>query len=354
MKMVDRTLSRLLGLLVALLSVALVLAPCSALSAVSSIVSVLIHGIGISYQCVLFLSALLHDLPMEVSAAHSLPFANQTITITGASSGIGAEMARQLAKANTTLFLAARRMDRLQAVAKECKALGAFRVVTISYDAGDASSGSHLARSIQKHTGGQLDVVILNAGMPGPWTSSADVSDDGIQQRVVDVNFMGYVRATQAFLPLLKASHGRLVAVSSVLGQVPAPYQAIYSASKHAVNGYFNTLRLELREHDVSVTLHSPGGIQTEFQQRLTTADSLPAFLTMPATMLESAKLCAESILQATWQRDAYGYYPQYARFAIEARQAMPTWVDAGLNALMQWMVASEAVTLHVHDDHQQ
>jgi short-subunit dehydrogenase len=242
-----------------------VIAPNSSFSAVSAVCTAAIHVAGVGYQAFAIAAALLHDLPQELTQPASASFFNQNIIITGASSGIGADMARLLAARNTSLVLAARRLDKLEIVAQECRDAGAKQVLVVAYDAADEDAGVALINYTLRHLG-RLDTLILNAGMAGPWAKMADLPDLTSLYRLMNVNYWGYVRATHAALPALAASHGRLVAVSSFYGRIPAPYQAGYSATKHAMQGFFNTLRPELAAEDVSVTVHLPGGIATEVQ----------------------------------------------------------------------------------------
>lgn len=190
------------------------------------------------------------------------------VIITGASDGIGAELARQLAQeqgSKLTLVLAARSADKLEAVAQQCRQLGA-RVKVRPTDVGvEADCRALIADTVQ--TFGQLDALVNNAGMSAH-ALLEDVTDLGWYEQLMRINLWGSVWCTHAALPHLKASRGRIVAVSSLAGLVGVPGRTAYSATKFAMNGFFEALRVELQPHGVSVTLAYPGVVATEIRYR--------------------------------------------------------------------------------------
>ncbi|MCH8178387.1 MAG: SDR family oxidoreductase [Proteobacteria bacterium] len=190
------------------------------------------------------------------------------VVITGASDGIGAELARQLAQeqgSKLTLVLAARSADKLEAVAQQCRQLGA-RVKVRPTDVGkEADCRGLIADTVQNF--GQLDTLVNNAGMSAH-ALLEDVTDLGWYEQLMRINLWGSVWCTHAALPHLKASRGRIVAVSSLAGLVGVPGRTAYSATKFAMNGFFEALRVELQPHGVSVTLAYPGVVATEIRYR--------------------------------------------------------------------------------------
>lgn len=190
------------------------------------------------------------------------------IIITGASDGIGAEMARQLARAHGAqlqLVLAARNAANLETVALECRAAQAQVWVIPTDVANEAQCRSLIAQAVQ-HCGG-IDVLINNAGVSAH-AMLADVSAEHLQwyEQLMRVNLWGSVWCTHAALPHLKASKGRIVAVSSLAGLVGVPGRTAYSASKFAMGGFFEALRTELKPSGVSVTLAYPGVVDTRIR----------------------------------------------------------------------------------------
>jgi short-subunit dehydrogenase len=187
---------------------------------------------------------------------------DKVVVITGASAGIGAELARQLAAKGAKVVLAARRKDELDAVAK---AIGerAFAVVT---DVTKRSDVEHLAKAALDRYG-RIDVWVNNAGR-GISRGVADLTDDDLDA-MWTINMKSVVYGIQAVLPHFKSKNaGQIVNISSGLSRVPfAPVRAAYGATKAAVNMLTASLRVELKatHPGIHVTLHLPGVVATEF-----------------------------------------------------------------------------------------
>ena len=192
----------------------------------------------------------------------------RVVIITGASDGIGAEMARQLAGregAGLALVLAARNLAMLDAVASECAALGA-QTLTIETD---VSVQSHCTRMVAASVArfGRIDALINNAGRSAH-ALFEEVSDLGWYEDLMRVNLWGSVWCTHAALPYLKASRGSIVAVSSLAGLVGVPGRTAYGASKFAMTGFFEALRSELKGAGISITTAYPGVVATRIRYR--------------------------------------------------------------------------------------
>jgi len=200
-------------------------------------------------------------------------YKGKVMVILGASSGIGKDIAINAAQKGATLVLAARRLDKLEEVAKECRAVGAPRVDTLRVDVSVAEM-TQACIDFVKESYGRLDVLILNAAVPGSWAHVEDIHDTAMLHTLMDVNYWGYVIPTMQALPLLKQSKGHIIAISSMYGKIISPFQAPYCASKHALHGFFDVLRQELRRYEVGVTLHCPGGIATEVLSKFQTGNA--------------------------------------------------------------------------------
>lgn len=190
------------------------------------------------------------------------------ILITGASEGIGAEMARQWAsrgKSGTALVLAARNVDKLEAVANECRGFGC-QVLVQRCDVGVQADCAALVGATIKAFG-RLDILVNNAGMSAQALFS-DVTDLGWYETLMRINHWGSVWCTHAALPQLKATRGRIVAISSLAGLVGVPGRTAYCGAKFAMTGFFEALRVELVSAGVSVTLAYPGVVATEIRYR--------------------------------------------------------------------------------------
>jgi short-subunit dehydrogenase len=192
----------------------------------------------------------------------------KTIVITGASDGIGAELARQIARrdgAACALVLAARNRDALEAVAVQCQAFGAQTLV-VPTDVGVQAQCRALIDAAVQRFGG-IDALVNNAGLSAQ-ALFEDVTDLGWYEDLMRVNLWGAVWCTHAALPHLKAAKGRIVAVSSLAGLVGVPGRTAYSATKFAMTGFFEALRAELKSAGVSVTTAYPGVVATQIRYR--------------------------------------------------------------------------------------
>lgn len=190
------------------------------------------------------------------------------IIITGASDGIGAEMARQLAQTHQSrlqLTLAARNAGNLQAVAEQCRALGA-QVLTVPTDVSEEAQCRALIDAAVQQFGG-LDALINNAGVSAhALFEQVSAQDLGWYERLMRINLWGSVWCTHAALSHLKTSQGSIVAVSSLAGLIGVPGRTAYSASKFAMAGFFEALRIELKPAGVSVTTAYPGVVDTRIR----------------------------------------------------------------------------------------
>ncbi len=194
----------------------------------------------------------------------------KTYVITGASDGIGAEIARQLAerdRQDAALVLAARNEIALQSVADQCRALGAQALV-VRTDVSDAGQCRALIGTAASHFGG-IHALVNNAGMSAQaLLEEVRTEDLGWYEELMRINLWGSVWCTHAALPYLKASRGHIVAVSSLAGLVGVPGRTAYCATKFAMTGFFEALRLELKGAGVSVTTAYPGVVATQIRYR--------------------------------------------------------------------------------------
>ena len=190
----------------------------------------------------------------------------QVVIITGSSDGIGAEIAHQLAQrhgSSVALVLAARNAEALQQVANACRQSGASCLV-VRTDVGIEADCHHLIQTAVASYG-RIDALINNAGKSAQALFS-DVENLGWYEELMRINFWGSLWCTHAALPYLKQSRGSIVAVSSLAGLIGVPGRTAYSASKFAMNGFFESLRTELTEAGVSVTLAYPGVVATRIR----------------------------------------------------------------------------------------
>jgi short-subunit dehydrogenase len=191
------------------------------------------------------------------------PFHGQVAFITGASSGIGAALARELTRRGAHVALAARRQDRLEALATELRAAGR-RVLVLACDVTrDGDVERAVAHTVAEL--GRLDVLVANAGFGVVGPLERLTLED--YRRQFETNVFGVLRTIYAGLPALRRARGRLVILGSVSGHVALPGSSPYSMSKFAVRALAEALDFELRPAGVSVTLVSPGFVDTEIHQ---------------------------------------------------------------------------------------
>jgi NAD(P)-dependent dehydrogenase (short-subunit alcohol dehydrogenase family) len=224
-------------------------------------------------------------------------YTGKVIVLTGASQGIGKALALALAPQKPTLVLAARDEAALQSVAEQCRAAGA-RAFVLKTDVTDEAQCRALIRYAAEAASG-IDVLIHNAG-GGMNARFDEMTDLSVFEKLMRLNYLGPVFLTHEALPHLKRSRGQIVVVSSVAGLTGVPLRTAYSGSKHAVFGLFESLRIELAEHGVSVTMIAPDFVQSEIHVRAFGPDGNPVGdSTIAERVAMPAAECAALIVSA-------------------------------------------------------
>lgn len=189
-----------------------------------------------------------------------MSFAGKKVWIVGASSGIGEALARRLNEDGAQLLLSARREEELQRIKQEC--IGRERVEICPVDLCEADSIEKAAQFCREKFD-RLDVLVCCAGISQ--RSMAIETEQHVNRRLMEVNFFGPVAVAKAMLPaMVRSRAGQVVLISSLAGKFGTPMRSGYSASKHALHGYFSSLRAELRSHGVGVTIVCPGYVNTQ------------------------------------------------------------------------------------------
>jgi short-subunit dehydrogenase len=202
----------------------------------------------------------------------TLDYRNQTILITGASSGIGASFARALAARGSDLVLVARRQDRLEALATELQDAHAVTVTALTQDLGSPAAGTEL-RSAVAAAGLRVTGVINNAGF-GTFGDFVEEDPDRLSQEIA-VDISAPVQISSAFLPeMVAAGEGFLINVASMAAYTPTPRMAVYGAAKAFVLSFTESLWAETRASGVTVFALSPGATNTEFNAVVGTDDA--------------------------------------------------------------------------------
>ncbi len=230
-------------------------------------------------------------------------FREKTVIVTGASSGIGKALVLLLAGQGAWLTLAARDAQRLDALVEVCQQRGS-KAMAIPTDVADESQCKALIQHTQE-VYGRIDILVNNAGIDLV-SKLEDLPNLDLFKQVIDVNFYGMVFCTYYALPFLKETQGRIVNISSLGGLLAIPYNTSYIASKFAIIGFSDSLRMEVEQARVSVTVICPSLVVTEFHERYLDKNGQakgPAGRAIYTKHTMSADQCAQIILQATKQR---------------------------------------------------
>lgn len=194
----------------------------------------------------------------------------KVIVITGASSGIGKALALQMADSKVKLILAARRIDELENICKACEKKGSECIILyVDLEKPDSISG--LASQIKSHSN-SVDILVNNAGISQ--RSKAEETPIEVDRKIMEVNFFGQVMLTKLLWPLLlNSTHANIVLLSSVVGTFGFSQRSAYSASKHAIEGFFESWMIENSHPNIFFTTVSPGRILTNISYSALKAD---------------------------------------------------------------------------------
>jgi NAD(P)-dependent dehydrogenase (short-subunit alcohol dehydrogenase family) len=264
-----------------------------------------------------------------VSARRAAPrFAGQTIVITGASSGLGAALAEAFAGEGASLVLFARSAAELATVAGRCRAAGADPLVI----AGDVTRPEDCAALVAQAMSrfGRLDVMAHCAGL-GMWSRFDELTAPDALREIMAVNYWGLVQLAWHALPQLKRSRGLLLAVSSVQGLLGVPWHSGYAASKHAVQGFCDSLRIELRQDGVQVLTVLAHWIRgTRMRQRALGSDGRPRGEEVPGHGADAmpAAAAAHAIVRAVHRRRRALYLPGWIRWLALLSRLSPGLTD--------------------------
>jgi short-subunit dehydrogenase len=253
-------------------------------------------------------------------------FTDKVVVITGASDGIGAEIARQLAAERPQLVLAARRLDALQRVADDCIARGA-EAIAVRCDVGvEADCRALIDAGLARF--GRIDVLLNNAGVSGH-ARFDEVTDFAWYEAMLRVNYLGTLWCTRYALPALRASRGLVAAMCSLAGKVGVPGRTAYSASKFAQAGFLEALRVELRRTGVDVTVIYPGVVLTDIRVRGYGPDGKPAGKSgLKEEGAMSVEECARQSIAAMRARERELVLTAKARVGLWLRLIAPRLVD--------------------------
>jgi NADP-dependent 3-hydroxy acid dehydrogenase YdfG len=265
----------------------------------------------------------------------------KVVVVTGASSGIGEATAREFGRAGAHVVLAARRRERLEALAAEIERLGSgARALPVEADLSQLADIQNLVEQARSHFG-RIDVLFNNAGFGRlDWLEKLDPLKD-IQAQFA-VNVLGVIQTTRLVLPLMQAQRsGHVINMASVAGLVATPTYSIYAACKFAVRGFSEALRREAAPWGIRVSVIYPGGVATEFGahagiQRKTSA-----------TTPRWARLTAEEV-----GRIVVGLARRpRAELVVTWPFRLSVWINQALPALVDWTTINQFTVPERLDD---
>jgi len=200
-------------------------------------------------------------------------FKDKTVWITGASSGIGEALSLEFAKQGAKLVISSIDAEGLEKTKQECLQKTNF-CIAIPFDLGNENSILNAVEIVKKDVG-RLDILINNGGI----SQRATVLETpiAIDRKIMDINYFGAVMLTKAILPLMISNGGgHILTVSSISGKFGFPLRSAYAAAKHALHGFFETVRAELKSQNIKVTIACPGRVRTNISLHALDKDGKP------------------------------------------------------------------------------
>jgi NAD(P)-dependent dehydrogenase (short-subunit alcohol dehydrogenase family) len=253
--------------------------------------------------------------------------ASHTAVVTGASSGIGRAICLELARERPNLVLAARDEARLFEVAAACRARGAEALVVPTDVDSEDGCRNLIDRTVERFGG--IDVLVANAGRT-MWARLDEMKNLSLYEELMRTNYFGAIHPTFYALPHLKKSRGRIVVVSSVAGLTGVPERTGYSASKHALFGFFESLRIELQDTGVTVTMVAPDFVRSEIHERAIGPDGKPLGASpLREGRIMTAEECARRIVRAVERRQRLLITSLRGRVGRWIRLVAPGVIDA-------------------------
>jgi len=241
----------------------------------------------------------------------SRQIANKVIIITGASTGIGRETALLLGREGARLVLVARREALLQEIRKQVEASGG-NALCLPLDLTDSANVERMIVVALEHFG-RIDVLINNAGFG--FFGTVEHTTSAVVREIFALNFHAALRAMQLVIPLMrKQGGGHIINISSVAGKRGLPLSGIYCATKFALDGITQSLRLEVKDDGISVSVINPAGTETEFSEHVRQAGIAGSF--KPMGRIQSAETVAREIVECI-RKPKLEVYPYRASRAL-------------------------------------
>jgi len=251
-------------------------------------------------------------------------FKDKVIWITGASSGIGEALALEFAKREARLILSSRREEELGRVAA-LTGLPELDLMILPFDLANTSNASGLTAQIMNKFG-RIDILINNGGMSQ--RGEAIETSLEIDRRLMEVNYFSYVSLTKAVLPYMKRQKaGQIIVISSIAGKFGFFLRTSYSAAKHALHGFFDSLRLETEKYNIKTLIVCPGKIKTNVSHNAITASGKKHNEMDPShENALSAKECAKQIIKGLRSNKEEIYIGGKEILMVQIKRFFPKW----------------------------
>lgn len=255
-----------------------------------------------------------------------MEFKDNVAILTGASTGIGEALAYELAGQGAWLSLAARNGEKLEAVAAECRARGGRALVVPTDVTQEAQCRALVEQTAAAY--GRIDTLVNNAGL-SMWMKLEDVQDLSSLEYIMRVNYFGSLYCTYYALPYLKQTKGRIVAIASVAARTGIPTRTGYAASKHAMVGFFESVRIEVEDDGISVTIAFPDFVASGMHTRSLGADGRPlGHNPLQVDKIMTSEECARLIVKGAAQRKRQVVMSNRSRFGQWLKLIAPGKVD--------------------------
>lgn len=255
-----------------------------------------------------------------------MDYSGKTIVITGASDGIGAQLARELAGERPRLVLAARGTERLERVTGECRERGAEAIAAVTDVAVESDCRRLVERAVAEFGG--VDVLVANAGI-SMHARFDEIEDATTFERLFRINALGTVWCVRHAYPHLKRSRGHVVGVSSLAGRTGVPERTTYCTSKFAQTGFLEAFRIEAESHGIAVTIAYPGVVATELRRRGWNGRGEPAGVSgLSEESAMAVDECARRIIAAMKSRRREVVMTPRAKLGLWLKLLAPSMVD--------------------------
>lgn len=256
-----------------------------------------------------------------------MAYKDKVIVITGASEGIGRALCLALAPLGPKLVIAARNEKRLGQLKEQAESLGAKVIVVPTDVTQESACKSLIEKTIMKWS--SLNILVNNAGGT-MWSMVEDIVDVSIFEHMIRLNYLSSVYCTYYALPYLKSSKGHIITVSAMSGLTGIPTRTAYAASKHAMFGFFDSLRIELEGTGVAITMVAPDFVLSQVHRRALGGDGKPLGKSpMQENKIMTSEECASIILNAMDDRKRIVFTSLRGRLSYWLKPLAPKLVDS-------------------------